>query len=270
MEASIEQFKQRARTTWAAGNFDEIAKTTLAVGRKVVENADVQPGVTLLDVACGSGNATIPAALAGGRCTGLDLVPELLDHGRRNAVEAGVEIEWVEGDAEALPFEDGSFERVLSTFGVMFAPRHEVAAGELARVCAPGGLVALACWTPEGMVGEMFKLIGSRMPPLPSYASPPPLWGNEAHVRGLLEPHGFEVRTERVMAIFRGDSVESIIDRMEKFFGPWKMAQAVLGDDWPALRAELFDLYASTAEPMEEGGVGAFAEYLLVVARKSG
>src|SRR3982750_3249979 len=115
MEASVEQFKERARTTWAAGNFDEIAKTILGVGKKVVDSAEISLGVTVLDVACGTGNATIPAALAGGRCTGLDLVPELLDYGRRHAAEVGVEIEWVEGDAEALPFAVGSFERVLST-----------------------------------------------------------------------------------------------------------------------------------------------------------
>ena len=268
MEASVEQFKERARTTWAAGNFDEIAKTIHGVGQTVVANAQIGDGTTVLDVACGSGNATIPAALAGGRCTGLDLVPDLLEHGRRNAADAGVEIEWVEGDAEALPFGDGSFERVLSTFGVMFAPRHEVAAGELARVCAPGGLVVLACWTPEGMIGHMFRLIGSKMPPPPSYASPPPLWGSEEHVRGLLEPHGFSVDCKREVAIFEGDA-ETVVARMEKFFGPWKMAQAALGDDWPPLRAELYDLYDGTTEEID-GQIGSQGEYLLVVAKKSG
>jgi SAM-dependent methyltransferase len=268
MEASVEQFKERARTTWAAGNFDEIAKTNLRVHEKVAETADIAPGTTVLDVACGSGRATIPAALAGGRCTGLDLVPDLLDHARRHAAEAGVDIEWFEGDAESLPFEDASFERVISTFGVMFAPRHAVAAAELARVCSPGGLVVLASWTPEGMIGGMFKLVASHMPPPPSYASPPPLWGNEEHVRGLLEPHGFEVETERAMAIFSGDSVEGVVANMETNFGPWKMAQAALGDDWPALRSQLYDLYEAAAQPMDDGRVGAFGEYLLVKARK--
>lgn len=269
MEASVEQFKERARTTWAAGNFDEIAKTVLGVGHKVVDSAGIEPGTTVLDVACGTGNATVPAALAGGRCTGLDLVPELLEHARRNAADAGVEIEWVEGDAEALPFGDESFERVLSTFGVMFAPRHEVAAGELARVCAPGGTIVLACWTPAGIIGQMFGMIGARMPPPPSFTSPPPLWGDDAHVRGLLEPHGFEVHTEKVMAVLAGASVESVIERMEKYFGPWKMAQAALGDEWPALRAQLYDVYASTAEPAGDG-IASHGEYLLTIARKTG
>jgi ubiquinone/menaquinone biosynthesis C-methylase UbiE len=269
MEASIEQFKEGARAAWSAGNFDEIAKTTLDVGRKVAAHAEIDTGTTVLDVACGSGNATIPAALAGGRCTGLDLVAHLLQTARDNATAAGVEIDWVEGDAEALPFADASFERVLSMFGVMFAPRHAVAAAELARVCAPGGLVVVAAWTPEGMIGQMFKLVSSRMPPAPSYASPAPLWGSEEHVRELLEPHGFEIETEKGMATFRGESVEEVVARMETYFGPWKMAQAALGADWAPLRAELYDLYAGAAEPMDGGGIGSRGEYLLIKARKA-
>lgn len=268
MEASLEQYKERARATWGAGNFDEIAKMTHDVGRKVAEAAEIQPGSTVLDVACGSGNATIPAALAGGRCTGLDLVPDFLVHARRNAADAGVEIEWVEGDAEGLPFAGGSFDRVLSMFGVMFAPRHAVAAAELARVCAPDGRIVLACWTPEGMIGEMFRTVSSRMPPPPSYASPPPLWGSEAHVRDLLEPHGFDIQTEKGMATFRGENVEAVVSNMEQHFGPWKVARAALGDDWAALRAQLYDLYESAAQPMEDGGIGSFGEYLLIRAER--
>jgi hypothetical protein len=150
----------------------------------------------------------------------------------------------------------------------MFAPRHEIAAAELARVCAPGGMVVLANWTPEGMIGDMFKMVGSRMPAPPSFAKSPILWGDEDYVRGLLEPLGLDVRTERVMAIFRGDSVGAVVDRMEENFGPWKMAQAALGDEWPALRAQLYDLYDGASEPMDDG-IGAFGEYLLVAARKA-
>jgi SAM-dependent methyltransferase len=267
MEASVEQFKERARTTWAAGNFDEISKLILEVGKTVVERAGIEPGMTVLDVACGTGNATIPAALAGGRCTGLDLTPELFDAARMHAAEAGVEIEWVQGDAEDLPFDDGSFERVLSTFGVMFAPRHEVAAAELARVIAPGGMAVLACWGPYGLNGEMFPMIGKRMPAPPSYARPPIGWGDEEHVRSLLEPHGLDVTTERQAVDFRGDNVESIVARMENYFGPWKMAQVALGDDWADLRAELSDLYERYAR-QDDGGVAASAEYLLTIAKK--
>jgi SAM-dependent methyltransferase len=267
MEASVEQFKERARNTWAAGDFDEISRLILDVGKTVVAHADIQPGTTVLDVACGTGNATIPAALAGGRCTGLDLTPELFDAARRNAAEAGVEIEWVQGDAEDLPIADRSFDRIVSTFGVMFAPRHEVAAAELARVIAPGGTIVLACWGPYGLNGEMFPMIGKRLPPPPSYAQPPFRWGDEEHVRGLLEPHGLEVSSERQKVDFRSDSVEAIVSRMEEYFGPWKMAQAALGDDWADLRAELVDLYGRYARE-DNGQVSASADYLLTIAKK--
>jgi SAM-dependent methyltransferase len=267
MEASVEQFKERARNTWAAGDFDEISKLILEVGRNVVAHADIEPGMTVLDIACGTGNATVPAALAGGRCTGLDLTPELFDAARKHASEAGVEIDWVQGDAEDLPFDDGSFERVLSTFGVMFAPRHEVAAAELARVIAPGGTAVLACWGPYGLNGEMFPMVGKRMPPPPSYAQPPIGWGDEEHVRALLEPHGLEVTCQLQAVDFRSDSVEAIVARMEEYFGPWKMAQAVLGDDWADLRAELSGLYERYARE-ENGQVAASADYLLTIAKK--
>jgi SAM-dependent methyltransferase len=267
MEASVEQFKERARKTWAAGDFDEISKLILDVGNNVVAHAAIEPGMTVLDVACGTGNATIPAALAGGKCTGLDLTPELFDAARANAAEAGVDIDWVEGDAEALPFDDGSFQRVLSTFGVMFAPRHEVAAGELARVAAPGGILVLACWGPYGLNGEMFPMIASRTPAPPSYAQPPSRWGEEDHVRSLLEPLGLEVSCERQTVDFRGETAEAIVARMEKYFGPWKMAQAALGDDWAGLRAELSDLYERYAK-VDDGQVSASAEYLLTIAKK--
>jgi ubiquinone/menaquinone biosynthesis C-methylase UbiE len=267
MEASVDQLKQRARTTWAAGNFDEIAKVTWEVGDRLVADVGIQPSMRVLDVACGTGNATIPAAATGAATTGVDITPELFDAAREHAAEAGVAVNWVEGDAEAMPFEDVCFDAVLSTFGVMFAPRHAVAAAELARVSAPGAKLGLASWTPDGVIGRMFKLVGSHMPPPPSYASPPPLWGTEQHVRELLEPHGFELSFQKIDAIMRGDSVEQIVGRMEQHFGPWRMAQVVLGDDWPALRAQLYDLYDGSSKP-HEGRVAAFAEYLQVVGTK--
>ena len=168
-----------------------------------------------------------------------------------------------------MPFEDASFDVVLSVFGVMFAPRHAVAAAELARVCAPGGKLGLASWTPDGLTGAMFRMMGAHLPPPPSYASPPPLWGTEQHVRELLEPHGFDLSFQKIDAVMRADSVEGIVSRMEQHFGPWKMAQVVLGDDWPALRAQLYDLYDEWSKPQDDG-VAIFAEYLQVVGTKTG
>jgi SAM-dependent methyltransferase len=197
----------------------------------------------------------------------VDLTPELFDAARQNAVAAGVEIDWVQGDAEDLPFDDASFDRVLSTFGIMFAPRHEVAAAELARVMAPGSTAVLACWGPYGLNGEMFPMVGKRMPPPPSYAQPPVRWGDEEHVHALLEPHGLEVSTQRQVVDFTGDNVEAIVSTMENYFGPWKMAQAALGDEWAELRAELSDLYARYARS-ENGNVAVPADYLMITARK--
>jgi SAM-dependent methyltransferase len=185
-----------------------------------------------------------------------------------HAAEAGVAIEWVEGDAEALPFADASFDRVLSTFGVMFAPRHEEAAAELARVCMPGGLIGIACWRPYGLIGDMFKLVASRMPPLPSYAKSPILWGDEEHVRSLLEPHGLELTFEPQVAIFRGESAERVVQQKETYFGPWRMAQSALGDEWTGVRSQLVDLYTEHFRADDAGEVGAFGEYLVTLARK--
>ena len=151
----------------------------------------------MLDVATGTGNVAIRAAAAGAQVAGLDLTPELFDTARRRAAEAHVSVDWVEGDAEDLPFDDDRFDHVLSTFGVQFAPRHAIVAQELARVCRPGGVIGLVNWTPEGQIGELFKIMGRYMPAPPDYASPPPLWGSEEHVRGLFDGSGVELEFAR-------------------------------------------------------------------------
>jgi hypothetical protein len=149
----------------------------------------------------------------------------------------------------------------------MFAPRHEVAAAELARVIAPGGMAVLACWGPYGVKGEMFQMVSARMPKPPSYAQPPIRWGDEEYVRALLAPHGLELSTQRQAVDFESDSAEGVVSSMESYFGPWKMAQAALGDDWAGLRGELLDLYGRYARSVD-GHVAVSAEYLLTVARK--
>ena len=268
MEAGLEQFKERARMTWAAGNFDAVAtKNIWGVGPRLVQAAGVEPGMRVLDVACGTGNVAIPAAKAGGQVVGLDLTPELFEAARRHAADAGVEVEWVQGDAEALPFEDEGFDRVFSSFGVMFAPRHEVAAHELARVLAPGGLITVASWSPTGVNGEMFKIASSRMPAPPPFAESPALWGDEAHVRGLFEPLGLAVEFTHDTAQVTHDSVEASVQHMEDNFGPWIMAKAALGEDWPALRQEFTDLFTRWNEATD-GSAKSSAAYLVTQARK--
>src|SRR5690606_24079211 len=150
-----------------------------------VEACALESGQRVLDVAAGTGNASIPAAEAGAAVTASDLTPELLEAGRTRAEAAGVELDWVTADAEDLPFEDASFDVVMSSIGAMFAPRHQAVADGLGRVCRPGGTAALLSWTPEGMLGHLFKTIGPFAPPPPPGAQPPPLWGSEDHLRDL-------------------------------------------------------------------------------------
>jgi SAM-dependent methyltransferase len=181
------ELKSRHRAMWASGDYPEMVETfLLPLGPRLVEAAGLGPEVEVLDVAAGTGNASIPAAATGATVTASDLTPELFDAGRERAAAAGVELEWAQADAESLPFADASFDAVISAIGVMFAPRHQAAADELVRVCRPGGTIALLCWTPEGMIGELFRAMGPFAPPPPPGAQPPPLWGGEGHLREIL------------------------------------------------------------------------------------
>lgn len=180
------QLKERHRAMWASGDYPSMVETfLLPLGPRLVDAAGVGPGVRVLDVAAGTGNASIPAARAGAAVTASDLTPELLEAGRLEAEADGVELDWVTADAESLPFEDASFDVVMSAIGAMFAPHHQTVADELVRVCRPGGTIALLNWTPEGMLGHLFKTMGPFAPPPPPGAQPPPLWGSEEHLRGL-------------------------------------------------------------------------------------
>jgi len=184
------ELKARHRKMWASGDYPSMVETfLLPLGPRLADACRVGragTGIRVLDVAAGTGNASIAAAQAGASVTASDLTPELLDAGRRRAEAAGVELEWVEADAEHLPFEDESYDVVMSSIGVMFAPHHQLAADELVRVCRPGGTIGVLSWTPEGMIGGLFRTIGPFAPPPPPGAQPPPLWGGEEHLRALL------------------------------------------------------------------------------------
>ena len=180
------ELKARHRKMWASGDYPSMVETfLLPLGPRLVEAAGIGSGMKVLDVAAGTGNASIPAAQAGAEVTASDLTPELFEAGRARAASEGVELEWVEADAENLPFDDESFDVVMSSIGAMFAPHHEQVADEMVRVCRPGGTIAMLCWTPEGMIGALFKTMGPFAPKPPPGASPPPLWGSEDHVREL-------------------------------------------------------------------------------------
>jgi SAM-dependent methyltransferase len=266
----VVEMKQRARAMWATGDYPTVALTIREVSDRIVRQVGIRPGEDVLDVACGNGNTTIPAAQAGGRVTGVDLTPELLQAGRVAAAVAGVQIDWREGDAEALPFEDAQFDVVLSSFGCMFAPRHEVVAAEIARVLRPGGRLGLCAWTPEGTIGRFFELMSKHLPPPPAFASPPPRWGDPDHVRRLFVGSGIALQFERAIVEMRFDSVPEMVSFYETNFGPVIAARELLAPTggWLPLREELAGYLTRETIP-DRGGVVWPCEYLMVTGHKA-
>jgi SAM-dependent methyltransferase len=183
---SDSELKARHRAMWASGDYPDMVETfLLPLGPRLIEACGIGSGDMVLDVAAGTGNASIPAAKAGAQVTASDLTPELLDAGRARAESEGLTLDWVQADAERLPFAEESFDVVISSIGAMFAPHHQDTADELVRVCRPGGTIGLLSWTPEGMVGALFRTMGPFVPPPPPGVQPPPLWGSEEHLREL-------------------------------------------------------------------------------------
>ena len=265
MDAAVaEQLKEGQRKIWASGDWPAFAPIIQDVADLVIEAIGVGEGDDFLDVATGSGNAAIAAARRGARVTGLDLVPELVEVAKRRAEDEGVSAEFVVGNAEELPFADGSFDRVTSIFGAMFAPRHELAAGELVRVCRAGGVIGVTAWTPEGLNGQMFKTLGEHLPPPPEGFTPPAMWGTEEHMRNLFSDSGLSVSCEKLMAEVDWESLESWIDHCERNLGPIVMAKAALEPQgkWDAVRADLFALGERYNEA-DDGTMQTRAEYLL-------
>jgi ubiquinone/menaquinone biosynthesis C-methylase UbiE len=266
----LTEAQQAARNLWSAGDYPSAMHVIASVGPRVVEAAGVTGDDVVLDVACGSGNATIPAAETGAGTTGLDITPELIEAGKKNAADAGVEIEWIEGDAQDLPFDDAAFDVVLSVFGCMFAPDHRKTAAELARVLKPGGRLAVAAWRPEGNVGRMFGTIASHLPPPPDGFEAPPLWGKEDHVREIFEGTGIELELEPTTVEFTADSPEAYFEEMQRDLPPIVMARSGLEPQgkWEPLRDDLLELYRDTNE--SDAGFRAPQEYLIITGTKAG
>jgi SAM-dependent methyltransferase len=271
-ESAVAELKQVHRATWAAGNYAAVAEHIERVPpTHLLSTIGIAPEHRVLDVATGTGNVALRAAATGAEVTGLDLVPELLAVAERRAAEAGVAIALVEGDAEALPFADESFDRVLSVFGVQFAPRHRRAAEELVRVCRPGGAIGLVCWTPEGLIGQMFAILSRYLPAPPPFASAPPLWGSEEHLSDLFAGTGVEVELEfeRATNPFRFPSIEEYMTFFEERYGPSLKTKERLTAEgtWQRCRAELRELYVSLNRATD-GSVHLESEYLLAIARR--
>jgi len=261
--------KDAHRRTWASGDYPRIAELVTEVGEHVVERAGVWPGSETLDVAAGSGNAAIPAALRGASVVASDLTEDLLDAGRVRADGMGLEIRWVTADAEDLPFADASFDRVISSIGVQFAPRHQVVADELVRVTRPGGRIALGNWAADGYIGRFWTVMAPYMPQPPSYASPPPLWGRGEHVEELFADHPVDLSIERASMDFEAESAAEFIDMFADHYGPLLMARRALAAEgrWSDLRRDLIAM-SEEANVSDEGRFRVPSDYLLIVARK--
>lgn len=257
--------KQRQQATWASGDFAVIGTTLQIVGESLAEAADVRAGERVLDVAAGNGNATLAAARRFADVISTDYVPALLDKGRERARAEDLSVRFQVADAEALPFDDESFDVVLSTFGVMFAPDQSRAAREMLRVLRPGGRVGLANWTPQGFIGRLFKVIGAHVPP-PAGLRSPALWGTEAHLAELFE--AAQIRCERRHFNFRYRSAAHWVQVFRDFYGPTHKAFAALDAQG---KQALEDDITALLQQMNTAGAASLvvpAEYLEVVINK--
>ena len=268
------ELKAATRAMWAMGDYHRFATDLVwELGATLVEACGIAAGQRVLDVAAGSGNAALRAAATGARVVAADLTPENFEAGRREAEALGVTVDWVEADAEALPFADGEFDAVISSVGAMWAPDHQAVAAEMLRVCRPGGTIGMANFTPEGLLTDFLAVFAPYAPPAPAGALPPAAWGSEQHVRELLAP-----RVEH-LTMTRRDYVERVpggpqgyCEYYKQTFGPVIATYAGLTD--PGERAELDRRFLDFATRANEGPPGGPAElrfeYLLVVARAHG
>jgi ubiquinone/menaquinone biosynthesis C-methylase UbiE len=264
----IDGLKARIRSSWIAGDFGIIGRTVEEANEEIVGRLNIAPGIEWLDVACGTGNSAIPAARRGARVTGIDIAPNLLEQARARAKAAGVEARFVEGDAEQLAFPDASFDIVISVFGAMFAPRPDVVASELKRVCRRGGRIVMANWTPEGFAGEMFKLSARHMPPPPGIA-PPVQWGDESVARERLRDGIAELKiTRRVATLsFPFDEAQTV-EHYRKYFGPTiKTFESLDAKEQSAFRQDLETLWKRHNQA-SDGTVRVESEFLEIIATR--
>lgn len=264
----LENIKQRQQATWASGDFAVIGVTLQIVGESLAEAIDIRAGERVLDVAAGNGNATLAAARRFADVTSTDYVADLLDDGRTRAAADGLEVDFRIADAENLPFPDGTFDVALSTFGAMFTPDHARPASEMLRVVRDGGRIGLANWTPEGFIGQLFKIVGSYIP-APAGLKSPALWGTETHIVELFGADAMDIRTNRKDFNFRYRSAAHWIQIFRNFYGPIHKAFAALD---PAGQAALEKDITKLLNKNNIAGPGSLVvpgEYLeVVIVRK--
>jgi ubiquinone/menaquinone biosynthesis C-methylase UbiE len=269
MTPEMETLKSRLRGMWIAGDFGQIAKSIEHGAVEFVGRLNLKPGMKVLDVATGTGNLAIPAAKTGADVTGIDIAPNLIEQAIERAKAEGVEAKFEVGDAEALPYEDNTFDVVMTMFGAMFAPRPDVTAAELIRVTKPGGLIAMANWTPEGFAGQMFKTNAKHVPPPPGMSSPVQ-WGTEDIVRERLSAGVSDLKLTRRPIMFHYDfGPADVVEYFRTYFGPTQKAFETLDENGQAaLRADLEELWNSKNQSTD-GSTDVESEYLEVLATKA-
>ncbi|HEX8736811.1 MAG TPA: class I SAM-dependent methyltransferase [Pyrinomonadaceae bacterium] len=269
MTPEIQVLKAKLKSTWVSGDFGKIAESFTGGAAEFVERLNLKPETRVLDVACGSGNQSIPAARAGAKVTGVDIAPNLIEQARKWAENENLKIQFDEGDAENLSYADGEFDVVMTMFGAMFAPRPERVSAELMRVCRPGGVIAMANWTPAGFVGQMFKIVGKHVPP-PQNMPSPLLWGDEKTVRERLGEGVSEINFERrLISLTFPLDVPETIEFWRSFYGPTHKAFAALDEKGQAaLRDDLEKLWAEN-NLSGDGTTRVEAEYLEITAARS-
>jgi SAM-dependent methyltransferase len=266
-DSELARLKAKLKATWMSGDFDKIAQLISAGGAEFMARLPITPGARLLDVACGTGNLSFPAARAGAVVTGIDIAPNLLETARRRAQAEGLAIQFDEGDAEALPYADAAFDEIVTMFGAMFAPQPQLVVAELARVSAPGALLAMANWTPAGFIGQVFKITGRHVPPPPMPS--PLLWGDEATVRERLRDDFTDLRFVTT-ALFMDFPMTpaAAVEFFRTWYGPTQRAFAALDEaGQAALRRDLEQLW-SEHNRATDGTTSIPAEYLEVTARR--
>jgi ubiquinone/menaquinone biosynthesis C-methylase UbiE len=265
--ADLAAVKTRQQQTWASGDYAAVAARIVLVAEQLCDAADLHAGWHVLDIATGTGNAAIAAARHGCTVTGVDYIPALLERGRERAAAEGLDVEFLEADAEALPFTDEAFDAVTSVYGTMFAPDHARTAAELLRVVRPGGTIALASWTPDGFIGDLFRVVARHVAP-PAGVASPMLWGTEAHLRELFGDGIAALAAQKRTFTFRFRSPEQFAEFFRLWYGPTLKAFAALeGDAHNALERDLVQL-ARRSNRLETGAVAIPATYLEAIAIK--
>ena len=267
--SEMDALKARLRATWIAGDFGQIAKFLAEEAERFVDRLGLKPGMKVLDVACGTGNLALPAARLGATVTGVDIAPNLIEQARATAAAEGLTARFDEGDAEALPYDDAGFDVVMTMYGAMFAPRPELVAAELKRVTKPGGVIAMANWTPTGFIGQMFKATAAHVTP-PAGMTSPVLWGKEDVVRERFGDGVSKVEaTPRIVTFSFPFSPAEVVEHFRVYYGPTNKAFGALDENkQAALRHDLEQIWTDNNKATD-GTTSVEAEYLEVIATRA-